>query len=246
MIIAFVLFVLVVGVSLVLAFLSMKDFEEIPKSKSYYGVFLIRNIKNLTTEVLEEIRLKSARASEIVSFERLFKGEKSALVIFAPKHLINYYPLLDTLELEDYTSAYKDSLTQAWEISISDADEIIGSNPPLLENEQFWWQISLKGEGEGFGSKFLSFVFGQKKKEVFKAQIRAVFLTSSGERMKILTDWMKNLSKGHVLKLPSIYASTQILEDVKLRNLRPYQGSLYLKPSEVLRLLFPLFGSRIV
>lgn len=78
----------------------MKDFYELPE-RSSYGVFLIRDPKSLNLQSL--IKLQTENQRLILSFERLFKGSKSALVLYAPRDIITKFSNFKPLELLDYS-----------------------------------------------------------------------------------------------------------------------------------------------
>lgn len=212
MIIYLILFLIVVAVSFILAFLSMKDFPDLPNKKNY-GVFLIRNPQNLTLELLNLILIKSSKG-EIISFEHLFKGENEALVIFGPKNIVSEYQSLNLLELEDYTDV--DAKIQAWEVSMK--EEFSSKIPPLLDSEQFWWQVTTQG-----------------KKENFQAILRAVVISDREGRVKELFNILNSYG---LVKKPLPLTSEQILENYKERSLTPLSKDLYyLSSSQVLKLL---------
>lgn len=100
MILWIVLFILVVALSYVLALKSMKDFVQTPEEGSLY---LIRNRHKLS-EALHFIAAKLQTSNLSISFEKLIKGKKAALVVYGPKQILEkLIPVLDLLELEDYT-----------------------------------------------------------------------------------------------------------------------------------------------
>ncbi|EKD84968.1 MAG: hypothetical protein ACD_38C00123G0003, partial [uncultured bacterium] len=89
MILWLILFLLIIGISFILAFRSMKDYQEIPKaSKVEYGLFLIRRTDSFDAGVLGSIGKFMLDNSLIISLERLFKGNKAALTIFGPKEIL--------------------------------------------------------------------------------------------------------------------------------------------------------------
>ena len=118
MILWIVLFVLVVSISYVLAAKSMRDFTHIPDSQKEYGLYLIRNPSALNKHFLDSLIDYLVKSGAYISFERLFKGNKSTLVIFGPKILLaKYDDILNILELEDYTDVEIEHIT-AWEAGV--------------------------------------------------------------------------------------------------------------------------------
>lgn len=98
-----ILFIVVVVISFILAYRSMKDFKEIPITPALeYGLFLIKNPAILSKEYLEKIHKFSLENKAIISFERLIKGEESVLVIMGPKNIATVFGELGLVELEDY------------------------------------------------------------------------------------------------------------------------------------------------
>lgn len=95
------LFFIIIGVSAYFAYLSMKDFYELPEGR-VYGLFLLRNPNALNLGNLNKLQSLGI----ILSIERLYRGSKSALVLYAPKETIAKFPDLKPLELEDYSRAY--------------------------------------------------------------------------------------------------------------------------------------------
>lgn len=155
MILWFILFGLIVLVSLMLAIASMKDYQEIP-TKGEYSLFLIRKTKLLTSQILDSLH-KFFKNGEVLSFERLIKGGQSALLVYGPvKILLKYKDILDLVELEDYTKVDSKQIS-VWEIGIvhhAENGKIFQNLPQFLTEEQFWWQLLLSSKkGGGFFSQ---------------------------------------------------------------------------------------------
>lgn len=188
MILWLLLFGLVLALSFVLAVSSMRDFQDTSPKESEYGLFLIRKSQNLNKALLNFFQ-DSLKLGGIVSFERLFKGSKSALVVFGPKELIGAYPSLDLLELEDYTDVDLEQIS-AWEIGMQNGGQIFKSLPKLAEGEQFWWQIILSG--------------------YFQVQIRAVIVSADASRRKELSD--------RLVQLSNAFSDAQVFDAYKSRS----------------------------
>lgn len=130
----------------------MKDFAEKPTHiTSDYSLFLIRNPAGLNAYVLNNLHELGLKKGYIFTVERLFKGAKSALVIFAPKSVLERFTQLDLLELEDYTDKNKEQVL-AWEVGVKDylafhlfPPAVSKDFPQLEESEQFWWQLTFQG-----------------------------------------------------------------------------------------------------
>lgn len=221
MLIWFILFFLVVAISFVLAYQSMGDYEENPlASGKIYSLFLVQKPQALTVEILEKIHAQSISQKAVLSLERIFKGEKQALVLFGPSSILHpYIEDLGLVELEDYSqeeqigSLAEGNKVLAWEVGMKKkhgTKERVAENhlqedlPPLLADEQFWWQVILKPQ----------------KDKNFQGVIRAVFLTKEQAR---ITQQEEGLLKiGHqagLLLLPQVYSSSQVLDFYRQRSM---------------------------
>ena len=226
MILWVVLFVLIVAISFVLAARSMRDFTEIPNKDEEYSLFLIRQPQKLNTKLLESIHNDLAHSKSIISFERLFKGNKSALVVFGPKKLlVTQQNLLDLLELEDYTNINVENIS-AWEVGIKnnrsldfprDAQKILTNLPQLLENDQFWWQLVISSE--------------------FRVQIRTVVVSDNQTRRDSLTQALQALAPETIIKLPKAFSNTQLLDFYKIRSFTKDSKNPTLISEEILQML---------
>lgn len=197
-----ILFLLIVGISFILALQSMKDYQELPKKATVeYGLFLIRNTDNFNVEFLNSLRSKEGF---IISLERLFKGNQTALTIFGPKKIIEEYSAgLNLLELEDYTAFLDNNMLSVWEIgvknnkllNIPNLNNIFDNLPKLRPDEQFFWQVLLKKEEN------LS----------FQTQIRAVIFSSDSQRRKMLADDLQQIGMGELTKIPRPFSPLQMM-----------------------------------
>lgn len=184
-------FLLIIGISIFLAYISMRDIYDLPEGGDVYGLFLIKNPKGLTTEVLREIQKGIKHHNQIISLERLYKGSKSALVTFGPRRILSKFVSLDLKELEDYTKVDGKSLS-AWEIK---------KTPPLAG------RLNLK-EGE---EVWLQYVL-QDKVADFRLQMRVVHISSdpinnvSNDSRKVYKDFVERsitpLGKGVIQVSP--------------------------------------------
>ncbi|MCL4367082.1 hypothetical protein M1563_02845 [Patescibacteria group bacterium] len=225
MVIWFLLFFLVVGISLILAVRSMSDFRETPFNlPTKYSVYLIRKPAELTTEVLAQIYQTIIPRGLIVSLEKLYKGDREALAIFAPEEVVNLFGTkLDLLELEDYaqTSAVKDPDSQlnAWEVGKRSLTYQAGSKqikpPKLDENEQYWWQIVLQPVQQSPVGKLV----GSLRREptqadsepMFCASLRGLSLVGTASRVGELKDQLiNNYRLSGLSMLPQRFTSEQI------------------------------------
>ncbi len=219
-----VLFILVVAISFVLAARSMKDFTEIPTSSEEYSLFLIRKTDSLTAELLNSIHKNLLRTSLIISFERLFKGKDSALVVFgSSKLLMAYKDSLDLLELEDYTNVDVEQIF-AWEVGIKKNGQWTKDNgqsnlSQLSEIDQFWWQVVLSND--------------------FKAQITAVVISADAQKRNTLTNNLQSLSPDRLIKLPKAFSNEQLFNFYKSRSFRKDNNNPILSSEEIIQLFLP-------
>lgn len=223
---------LVVGISFVLAYRSMRDYQEIPqKSDVEYGLFLVRQTENFDVNFLDSIRNSMLNENLIVSLERLFKGTKTALTIFGPKKILgNFIQQLKLLELEDYTSNLNSANFSAWEIgvknnqntTIENPNNIFSSMPELRDEEQFFWQVVL-----GATSKDSS----------FQTQIRAVLYCEDQDRKKVLIPLFQNLNENELIKIPKPFSTEQMMSFFISRSLAKDSRGPILNAAGVVRLL---------
>lgn len=214
MILWIILFLLVVGISFILAFRSMRDYQEIPqKLQEDYGLFLIRQIGNFNTEILDSIREHLLSEGLIISLERLFKGGKSALTIFGPRKILSHYAIeLNLLELEDYALFCDSKDCLIWEMGVKNTNKpnldslnILSSLPELSNEDQFFWQVMLAGK-KGDNASFLT-------------QIRAVLYSKEPTKRKILEPLLQNLGSGKLTKIPKPFSTEQMMDFFRSRSL---------------------------
>lgn len=214
------IFLIVIAISLFLAYRSMRDYIDIPSIEKN-GVFLIQKPEIVTEELIN--RLHNLLKGEIVSFERLFKGSQSALVIFGPKSVLQQFPELNLLELEDYVKVESPKI--AWEMGFKNgvAPKEVGNifeNLPELEiNEQYWWQLALQSD----------------KDQGWQSIIRAVFVSQDESRRRELSSKLQNLPP--LVKIPKPLTPEQIYENYTKRSFGISQNPFKVTSNLVLRLL---------
>lgn len=203
------LFLIIVGISFVMAFRSMRDYQEIPGTlKLEYGLFLIRNLQNFNPAVLENLGREIVEKGLVVGVERLFKGSESALTIFGPKKILEGFRIqLGLLELEDYTRNFDSNDFVVWEMGVKDKKNFnpanlnnIFSNLPKIEQEdQFFWQVIL---GPAF----------RKTEGTFQTQIRAAFHSQDPFRKKNLIPLLQQVGEGELVKIPRPFSNEKMIE----------------------------------
>ncbi|MDO8638027.1 MAG: hypothetical protein Q7R43_00500 [Candidatus Daviesbacteria bacterium] len=204
MIIWFVLFFIVVIASFILALKSMGDYQERPLGMGLkYSLFLVQNPNMLTGDILKNIYDEALKSNTIISIEKLFKGEKTALVIFAPKELTDKFTgTLNLLELEDYSTREINNF-KIWEIGVKNPVSI--KLPALSAKEEFWWQIVLKPKIESRQCR--------DKNIFFQTIIRAVLISEDKTKEQETRNQLGNSI------LPQAHSSLDILKSYRQRIL---------------------------
>lgn len=240
MLIWFVLFFIILAISLVLAYQSMSDYHEAPKNWGVvYSLFLVGRPQNLTKDVWQKLYLAALSKGFILSLERLFKGSKKALVIFGPSLVLN--PLtadLGLLELEDYSQKLPSDIAHlaAWEVGVKASHpkplilpHISQFIPKLEDTEEFRWQLVLQPV-----KKDLNYSFQTK--------IRGLVISSDTRRVKELREELVKIGKDQGLAmLPQAYTSLQIAKfyqqrsapSASLMNFSAKEKPLILEPKEI-------------
>lgn len=225
MIAFWILFLLIILISLMLAYLSMRDFEEGPEDFGPdNGIFLIRKPAPLTADLMDYLYKIIRVDNVIISLERLFKGGESALVIYGPrKPLEALTKALDLLELEDYTNA---SGPMIWQVGTKKLGEyhritktLFSDFPKLEAGEQVWYQLVLQPE--------------KKKLSHFKAQIRTVVVSEYPKRRKQLAEALQK-PKNNLLKIPLPFSTPQMVEFYKKRSIVG-RGRIDLTAGDIIR-----------
>ena len=230
-----IIFLLIAIVSFVLALKSMVNFRQNPKDlSSDLGIFLIGKPENLTDELLDSLYQIGLKKRLILSLERLFKGKKSALVVFGERSIMNQFSqTLSLLELEDYSLAANEENVLIWDYSVKS-----GTKPnydinlksverlDLKDNEQFFWQITL----QPLGNKLDQILFKMYKKllgynasnptqdndKLFISNIRGVLLSDSIKKDE--DRFNKIAQQFNLVITPSPFKSSQRLDFFQTRQ----------------------------
>ena len=189
---------------------------------------------------------------QIISLERLFRGQKSALVIFGPKEVLRKFAeQLNLLELEDY-SGVDPSKISVWEIGknkdakLLEIEYLFINMPNLLENEQFWWQVTLYAKkNESVWGRLFSlpkFPLGSKSEDErpkrFNTQIRAVVFSESDKRRNDLAATLQKIGQDQLIKIPRPYSNEQLYKNFVSRSMIPFsEHNLLLRAEEIFRLI---------
>lgn len=228
-----VLFLLVVGISFILALQSMRDYREIPqKSKVDYGLFLIRQPEKFDVNFLNSIQRQMLTGNLLVSMERLFKGSQSALTIFGPRNITSSYnSQLNLLELEDYAAGLNAEDISIWEAGLKNTgnfnplnlDNIFNDLSQLREEEQFFWQVILAARKD--------------EENPFQTQIRAVVYSRDPMRRKTLVSDLVNIASPELTKVPRPFSTEQMLDSFKQRSLSKDSKGPIVNSEGVMRLV---------
>lgn len=207
----------------------MRDYAEMPSASStVYSLYLIKNEAGLNDEILKKINEIINQKRLIVSFERLFKGSKKALVVYGPAVILKQFTtVLDLVELEDYSLKF-DHITEgilAWEISSKNFRKVdkpliyqATGNPivdlnkisvNLSENEELWWQVVTQPKCEK-----------DRLQVFFKVLIRAVVVTGDYDRAeKIKSKIDEAVKQTNLVTVPQIYSTAQEMKFYQKRSL---------------------------
>lgn len=221
------LFILVVAISILLAYLSMRSFQEVPTSREAdYGLFLVRKTLNLTQAVLADFQKLMVKGNFIISIERLFKGNQSTLVIFAPRKLIqNYVLALDLVELEDYTNdatqkPYVFQMGAKHKGETGSLNNFFEEFLILNPDELVFWQLVLHAKKDG----------------IFEILPRVAFFSKDKMRLIELGKSFQNLA-GFLHKLPKPFSNEQMIKFYRSRVFTKGAHNLNLQTGEVLDLI---------
>lgn len=202
MIVWVLLFFAVVLVSLILAGRSLRSYRENPSYLlSSYSLYLVQKPDLVTPELLNLLHSLALKERLIISFERLFKGERSALVVYLPSELTLSLKHLSLLELEDYSYQPGEGLV-VYEVGPKynlrvdlSKFSLVGENLGLKEKDQLWWQIVLQ-------PVLLN------DQPIFQVVFRAVVTSTERERAGIISaNLLNQISEANLTRLPKSIVS---------------------------------------
>lgn len=193
-------------ISLILAYISLTNYQYQPAdAQESYGLFLVQKSHLVDERAIGELYLKLQPKKLMVSFERLFKGGKRALVVYGPLSVFrDFQDRWGLVEIEDYSlTAHLDHIT-LWEMKartlpkrVWAVSSLVSEGALLSVEEQFWWQVILKPED---------------RKEAFLSSLRGVVvsgsLSLSRERGDQLIEALKEVG---LVKLPTRYVQRGLL-----------------------------------
>lgn len=219
----------------------MQDYMEKPADYSVSNaLYLIQKPEGLTEELIGEIYQTLLPSNQVISFEKLYKGEKRALVVYGSVEILkNFEQKLHLLELEDYTKKISEDDIKsaegkfsAWEVglkkdghSLTELVKIDDLIPGLSPGEEFWWQAVLQP---------------LKDKVVFLASLRAVLITSNFKRNQEVREVLSKFGEDQGLAvLPQAFTTSELIKSYRERALirgklaNPKGLSLTLTPPEL-------------
>lgn len=214
-------------ISAMLAYRSMRNYQEIPAALTY-GLYLIRNSQALDSKLLEKIYSFALNLDSTFSFERLFKGKEHARAIYCPTSFVPNLPELNLLELEDYLLK-KELVDESfgWVMHKISPDTPISklASIELEEDQNFFWQIVC---------------FPVKIAGNYQVTIRAVVVDKdSHRRMDLAKNLIKKIEKEcSLISKDREQTTSKILADFKNRSLIPKEVSRFILSSdEILTIL---------
>lgn len=243
MIIWILLFVIVTTLSFWLAMRSMRNYQQKPKHfNTTFSLYLIQRPEQLTAEVIEELYKAAVPTRAILSFEKLAKGLRRALVIYGPVQLLQpFVQTLGLIELEDYTENISAEQQTVWEVTSKGPPGTL-QLPDFRDEEEFWWQVAVQPVAGGIEKHYAMAaqrVPEQKSSTRFSGVVRAVVSAEQDHRRQVLTEELTK--SGHqvgLIKMPSDYTSAQLVKLYKERVV-PGLGNapFVLNAEELLKLL---------
>jgi hypothetical protein len=223
MLIYLISFVVILVVSFILALKSMKDYDKKTHfSESRGSLYLIRNPKAISEQLIQELSDLSLKHNTTFAIERLFKGQKSALVIFGKSNLLTNFPSLDLLELEDYVHNHP-NISDAW--SVNPVGNRLDFGLDLSESDQVWWQVVIGRSKDQKKTKTDSYQLmldksGKKMSNptAILAQARAVFLIEEPLKLQPVAQQFEKML--HQASLSVLSKNIKIADDYIVRNLK--------------------------
>lgn len=218
------------AIAFAVAWFSMSDFLDFPNRK-YFGVFLVRNINELTPSMLQRIEKLSNQLSRkydpmVISFERLHKGGDKALAICMPQDMVAQLPELNLLELEDYSEKVFMSRVLSYDLSLTSSKFSLSDfrfeNITLEPDEHLFFQI-------------VTSPFKGSSQTSFRV---AIVATDSGRRIAIAKKLEQDLRKMNLIKSKVKQSSLKNFESFKKRGVVPREvKKLSLTNEELLKIL---------
>ncbi len=222
-IIVFLILAAAVVISYFLAKRSMRDFQEPPGPAEQYGVFLVRLPGAFDENLLREIF--SYAKPKIVAFERLFKGNENALVLYCPLSFEKKFTNLQLLELEDYSLVINSKNTLAWEIVLQKRKSLLSKIGESNKDIDFLDHLSLGDEDQVLYQVVAQPDEIRAEDSVFQVNMRLIVVAIDPQnRAHIAKEIDKAISEtGFLMRKKTSHSSSKIVKDYRKRNFIPQE-----------------------
>lgn len=217
MIIWFIIAVVIIIGSAVLALLSIRKYSHSYTNKVNFGVFLIQNPKIIDQEFFDQLLSKFSAQRLTFSFETLIKGLDKAFVAYMPKYLSFHFPRAQFLEIEDYSQQIGIENLDIYAVSLLESvnftqTQSLLSGLNLSPPEQVFYQVVTRP----------IFTNAENSKQ-FRGNIRLVIVaTNPTRRNEIYQTLLIRLANSHLSiseKLdPKAYLSEYLKREISSKN----------------------------
>lgn len=235
-----VFFFVIILISSVLAYRSMKDYEEIPDSMSLNALFYVSSPQYLN-ESLSTLH-RNFLNQKFFSIERLIKGDEKAIVLFAERSMKQDFPKLGLVEIEDYLADQGKDINPD-QSKITDVNSTISwllepkSDPKkALEVKDEFRNLSLENDQK----VFFQMVLMPMGDNLFQSTLRVMVTDPDpASRVQLAKDVNRLISESIGLtKHEDNYPESKKFESFRQRTLVPKEVSeFYLSHQEVIDLL---------
>lgn len=219
-----------------LAWWSMKDFQDSPNLKVDYGTFLLKHPQALNQDFFNRVHrlgldrgIKKRINPFIISLESLAKGTTRSLVIHGPREICRQFPQFGLLELEDYTQKIPANKLLCFELTLKKGLKTLNLQNQTLELLKHF-QLE---ESEYL---FLQIVMVPVPGDSFQVSLRVVISAKDSNRrvelarkFEQLTSEQLNLSRSARRR-----NSLAIFQDFKTRSVIPAQIEKFTLPRELI------------
>ncbi len=239
-----ILFFIIILISSVLAYRSMRDYEEFPDSDDLSSLFYIAAPQNLTEATLKKLHDLNLDNKRFFSLEKLIKGREKAWVVFGSRGLAANFPELNLIELEDYLINTAD-LAQSSEgksVNINQALSWLVSPKKIPDK---FLQVTEELENlvvEDNQKVFIQIILMPLEKPggSFQTTMRIMVADSDSiKRVELAKRTERAFTSATGLnKLEDTFSEGKRFDSFKLRTLIPKEvAEFYLTPEEVLRII---------
>ncbi len=213
----YVIYLLIAAVTVSLIFIEVRKVKKRQLFLPPESAFLIRN--KVDEKFIQQIHELFKDRKQNLAFEKLYKGGEEALVIFAPRLVVDFFPQLKLLELEDYLKT--NDCVNAFNLTVKKNLNFF-SNLELLQltpSEKFFCQVVLEP--------------AKNSQLKFNANLRVLIITQDANRGKGLKKELEELFlKMGLESQDRLIDSAKILDQYKVRRLTEPKFSLNFKEIE--------------